>query len=316
VNDYGVSYDDVVAAAARIAGRVHRTPVLTCGALDRRAGRQLFLKCENLQKVGAFKFRGATNALLQRTDTRPVVTHSSGNHAQAVALAARQTGREAHIVMPTSAPAVKRAAVEGYGARVIECAPTLEARETTAARVIEEVGGFLLPPYDHAHIIAGAGTAALELLADAGPLDAIIAPIGGGGLMAGTCIATRGASPRTRLFAAEPTLADDAWRSMRDGALQPPGPPATVADGLLTGLGELNWPIVRDYVEAVLLVDDEAILSAMRSIWERAKIVVEASGAVGVAAALAHPDLLGDAQRVGVILSGGNVDLDALPWVG
>ena len=312
---HAVTFGDVLAAADLIAGRVHRTPVLTCTALDGLAGRRLFLKCENLQKVGAFKFRGATNALLQRRDDRPVVTHSSGNHAQAVALAARQMGRQAHIVMPTTAPAVKRAAVLGYGARVIPCEPTLEARETTAARVVAEVDGFLLPPYDHPHIIAGAGTAALELLEQAGPLDAIIAPIGGGGLMAGTCIAAAGRSPSTRLFASEPTLADDAFRSLQTGVLQPPAPPASVADGLLTGLGDLTWPIVRDHLHAVLLVDDDAILSAMRLVWERAKIVIEPSAAVGVAAVMCHAEQLNGCSRVGIILSGGNVDLDTLPWL-
>ena len=314
-------------AAERIAGVAHVTPVATCATLDSLAGRALFFKSEHLQKVGAFKFRGAINALRAlhtATAARGVVTHSSGNHAQALALAARLSEVPAHIVMPSNANPVKRAAVEGYGARVISCEPTLEARETTAAAVLEETGGTLIPPYDDPLIIAGQGTAALELLAAIPALDALVAPVGGGGLLAGTCIAARGrrdgAKPareqRPLVFAAEPSGADDCARSVAAGKLIPQTDPHTIADGLLTSLGQHTWPILRDHVEQVLVVDDEQIVEAMRLLWQCAKLLVEPSAAVPLAAILAHRarfDAL-DLTRVGVILSGGNVDLDHLPW--
>jgi threonine dehydratase/serine racemase len=308
----------VRAAAARIAGRAHRTPVSTCATLDARAGRRLFLKCEQLQKVGAFKFRGACNAVLSLGAGQAmhgVATHSSGNHAQALALAARLRGIPASIVMPRNAPGVKRRAVLGYGARVIECEPTLADRERTLARVLEETGAVLVHPYDQAEVIAGQGTAALELFEQAGPLDAVVAPVGGGGLLAGTAIAASGLDPRVRVFAAEPRGADDAWRSKREGRLVPQTDPRTLADGLLTSLGSLTWPVLRDRVEAVVRVEEAEIVAAMRTAWERAKLLIEASAAVALAAVLseefrARPGL----ERVGVILSGGNVDLDHLPW--
>jgi threonine dehydratase len=246
---------------------------------------------------------------------RGVVTHSSGNFAQALALAARRRGVDAHIVMPRTAPAVKRAAVEGYGACVYPCEPTLEAREATAAAVLKKTGGTLLHPYNHADIIAGQGTCALELLEEFGDLDAIIAPIGGGGLMSGICLAARGIRPGIRLFAAEPAGADDAARSLAAGELIPQTNPNTIADGLLTSLGSLTWPIVRDHVESVLTVADEAIVDAMRLIWQRMKIVIEPSAAVPVAAVLSDRFKAMDGlARVGIVLSGGNVDLDRLPW--
>ncbi len=309
--------DSVRAAARRLEGVVHRTPVVTCRALDERAGRQLFLKCENLQKVGAFKFRGASNAILRlppEVARRGVVTHSSGNHAQALALAARSRGIAAHIVMPTTAPRVKRRAVEGYGAEVYPCEPTLEARERTAAEVLERTGGTLVPPYDHPDVISGQGTLGLELLEQVADLDAIVAPVGGGGLVGGVALAA-GAAPGTRVFAAEPAGADDAARSKAAGRRILQTAPDTVADGLLTSLGELTWPILRDAVEEVITVTDDEIVDAMRWIWERAKLVVEPSGAVAVAAVLSErfrgiPGL----ERVAVVLSGGNVDLDRLPF--
>ena len=315
---YAVSIAEVRGAARRIAGAAHRTPVATCATLDRLAGRSLYFKCEHLQKVGAFKFRGATNAVAlfgEERAARGVVTHSSGNHAQALALAARRRGVPAHIVMPTSAPAVKRAAVEGYGARVIPCAPTLQAREDTTARVLTETGGSLVHPYDDPHVIAGQGTAALELLEDVPGLDAILAPVGGGGLMAGTCVATRGAAPGVRLWGSEPAGADDAARSLAAGRLIPQTAPNTVADGLLTSLGERTWPILRDHLEGILTATDEAIIHAMRLLWERAKLLVEPSAAVPLAALLSgglagHPEI----RRVGIILSGGNVQVDRLPF--
>jgi len=314
---YAVTLSDIEAAAARIAGQVHRTPVVTCDTLDRMAGRRLLLKCEHLQKVGAFKFRGASNAVLRLSDAEAahgVATHSSGNHAQALALAARMRGIAAHVVMPTTAPAVKRRAVEGYGARVIPCAPTLEARETTLAKVVEETGARFVPPFDHPDVIAGQGTAALELLAQAPDLDALVAPVGGGGLLSGVCIAARGLRPGIRVVGAEPRGADDAARSKAAGRWLPQTGPATVADGLLTSLGQLTWPVVRDLVDAVATVEEDAIIGTMRLAWERAKLLIEPSAAVALAVAMG-PALSGS-ERVGVILSGGNVDLDRLPWMG
>ena len=268
--------------------------------------------------MGAFKFRGATNAVLSLDDQQArsgVVTHSSGNHAQAVALAAAQRGIPAHIVMPTSAPEVKRQAVEGYGARVISCEPTLQARESTAAEVLLETGAEFIHPYDDARVIAGQGSVALELLEQAPGLDMIITPVGGGGLLSGTAIVCRERAPQLQVLAAEPAGADDAFRSLAAGQLIPQTGPLTIADGLLTSLGDLTWPIIRDHVKQIVLVDDQAIISAMKLIWQRAKLVVEPSGAVPLAAVLGtdfpgrHKDL-----RVGIVLSGGNVDLNRLPW--
>ncbi len=315
---YAASLDDVRAAAARIEGKAHRTPVITCSALDAMAGRSLFFKCENLQKVGAFKFRGAYNALSRMSEeqlARGVVTHSSGNHAQALALAAQMRGVPAWIVMPTNSPAVKRRAVEGYGATVVPCEPTLPARAETADRVVAETGATFLPSYNHPDIIAGQGTAALELLEEVPDLDAIIAPVGGGGLMSGTCIAARGLKPSIRLFAAEPLGADDAARSFAAGDLIPQTNPQTIADGLRTGLGDLTWPILRDHLEAVHTASESDIIQSTRLFWERAKLVLEPSGALPLAVALAEEfRALEGIKKVGLILSGGNLDLDHLPW--
>ncbi len=315
---YAVNLEDIRAAARRIAGQAHETPVMTCATLDRLAGRSLFFKCENFQKVGAFKFRGAWNAvqkLPEEAAGRGVVTHSSGNHAQALALAARLRGIPAYIVMPSTASPVKRRAVEGYGGRVIECAPTLEARESTAAAVLAETKATLIPPYNHPDVIAGQGTAALELLDQVPGLDAVITPVGGGGLMAGVAIAAKGLQPALRVFAAEPRGADDAARSKAGGRLIPQTTPRTVADGLLTSLGDLTWPVLRDQVERVITVGDEDIIAAMRLVWERAKLLIEPSAAVPVAAVLTEEfKALDGLRRVGVILSGGNANLDDLPW--
>jgi len=318
VTRYAADLAAVRDAARRIAGYAHRTPVASCAALDALAGRALLFKCEQLQKVGAFKFRGACNAVMKLSDAaaaRGVATHSSGNHAQALALAARLRGIAAHIAMPSNAAAVKLRAVEGYGARVVACAPTLEARAETLRRIVDETGAAVVHPYDDADVIAGQGTLALELLEQAGPLDAIVAPIGGGGLISGVAIAARELDPRVRVFGAEPSAADDAARSKRAGRLIPQGDVRTLADGLLASLGERTWPVLRDRVEAVLTVPEEAIAAAMRLAWERAKLLIEPSAAVALAAVLsaefrARPGL----PRVGVVLSGGNVDLDRLPW--
>lgn len=310
---------DIRAAAERIAPWAHRTPVMTCATIDALAGRKIFFKCEQFQKVGAFKFRGAANAVLKLSDAeaqRGVVTHSSGNHAQALALAAKMRGIPAHIVMPTTASAVKKAGVIGYGARVIECQPTQQSRQETAARIQAETGATLIPPYDHPDVIAGQGTAALELLEQAGPLDAIAAPIGGGGLMSGICLAAHGIAPSMRIIGTEPTGADDASRSLAAGKLIPITTFKTIADGLLTSLGDWTWPILRDHLERIVTVTDEQIVAAMRLAWERAKLLIEPSSAVPLAAVLT-PEFraLPGMERVGIVLSGGNVDLDRLPWV-
>ena len=292
--------------------------MMTSSTLDLRAGRRLFFKCEQFQKVGAFKFRGACNAVMRLGDAdarRGVVTHSSGNHAQALALAAKLRGIPAHIVMPSNATPVKRRAVEDYGARVVACEPTLAARETTVAQVQAETGAILIPPYNHPDVMAGQGTVALEMLNEIPDLDAIVAPIGGGGLVAGLTIAAKALKPDIRVFAAEPAGADDAARSKARGELVPQTGPNTIADGLLTSLGDLTWPVVRDLVDAVITVREEEIVQAMRLAWERAKLLIEPSSAVAIAAVLT-PGFCErtDLSKVGIVLSGGNVNLDRLPW--
>lgn len=315
---YACDLAAVRAAATRIAGAVHRTPVMTSETFDRLAGRRVFFKCENLQKTGAFKYRGATNAvrnLDSATAARGVVTHSSGNHAQALAHAARVRGIPAYIVMPRTAPAVKKAAVEGYGGIVTLCEPTLATREEAAAELVKRTGAVLIPPFEHPDVIAGQGTAALELLEDVPTLDAIVTPVGGGGLLAGCCIAARGVNPAIRVFGAEPLGADDAARSKARGEWVPQTGPDTIADGLLTSLGQLTWPIIRDQVESVVTVTDDQIRVCMSLVWERMKLIVEPSGAVGVAAVLTDQfKALPGLGQVGVVLSGGNVSLDRLYW--
>jgi threonine dehydratase/serine racemase len=315
---YACNLAAVREAAERIKGIVHRTPVMTSDTLNRLAGRQLFFKCENLQKVGAFKYRGATNAVRHLTDAeaaRGVVTHSSGNHAQALALAARVRGIPAYIVMPRTAPAVKKAAVEGYGGQVTLCEPNLAAREETAARLVKATGATLIPPFDHPDVIAGQGTTALELLEEVPDLDAIMTPVGGGGLLSGCTVAARELKPGIRVFAAEPLGADDAARSKAAGVWQAQTAPNTIADGLLTSTGQLTWPIIRDLVERVFTVTDDEIRAAMRLVWERMKLIVEPSGAVGAAVALSDSfKALAGVKKVGIVFSGGNVNLDKLYW--
>ncbi len=315
---YAADLAAVQEAAVRIASYAHRTPVMTSGTLDDLARRRLFFKCENFQKVGAFKFRGACNAVMKLPDdeaARGVVTQSSGNHAQAIALACRLRGIDAHIVMPNNAMAVKREAVADYGGHIYLCEPTEEGRHDMGEQVKRSTGAVLIPPFDHPDIIAGQGTAALELLDEQPDLDAIIAPIGGGGLMSGTCIAASGTKPGIQLFAAEPAGADDAARSMAAGQLIPQTGPDTICDGLLTSVGEQTWPIIRDHLQRVITAGDEQTIAAMRLVWERMKIVIEPSAAVTVAAVLTGEfKSLPGMERVGVILSGGNVALDRLPW--
>jgi threonine dehydratase len=311
------TFTDIQQAATRIKPYVHRTPVLTCTSLNRLIGAEIFCKCENFQKVGAFKFRGACNAVFALAEAeaqRGVATHSSGNHAAALALAARLRGIPAWIVMPDTAPAVKKAAVAGYGGQIMFCAPTLAARETTLAKVVEQTGATFIPPYNHAQVIAGQGTAAMELCADVPGLDVVLAPVGGGGLVSGTVLAIAALSPGTRVIAAEPAGADDAYRSLQAGQIIPAVHPQTIADGLLTSLGELTFAVIQRHVERIVTVSEEAIIRAMRTVWERMKIIIEPSAAVPIGALLEQPhDWRG--KRLGVILSGGNVDLDRLPWL-
>jgi threonine dehydratase len=308
---------EIRAAAERIRPYAHRTPVLTCSSLDSMAGAELFFKCENLQKVGAFKFRGAANTVFSlgpEAASSGVATHSSGNHAQALALAARLRGISAHIVMPENSPKVKVAAVRGYGARIVFCPPTQRDRERTLERVVAETGAIFIHPYNNRGIIAGQATCALELLEQVSDLDLVMAPVGGGGLLSGTVLSCRYLRPDVRVVAGEPKGADDAFRSVRDGHIYPSENPRTVADGLRTSLGSLTFPIIRRYVERIITVEEESIIAAMRHIWERMKILIEPSAAVPFAAILEGGSETAG-KRVGVILSGGNLDLDSLPWL-
>ena len=311
------SREEIERAHERISSLAHRTPILTSSFFNERLGAELFFKCESFQRIGAFKFRGAMNAVASLSEeeiAKGVVTHSSGNHAQALALAARIRGAKAYIVMPSNAPAVKLNAVRGYGAEVILCDPTQVARETGIEKVIEETGAVLIHPYNDLRIIAGQGTAAKELIEDAPSLDVILTPVGGGGLLSGTALSAKYFSPGTKVYAAEPSGADDAVRSLETGKIQPSLEPNTIADGLLTSLGELTFAVIRRCVEAIVTVDDDEIVEAMRLVWERMKIVIEPSAAVPLAALLAGKiDVTG--KRVGLIVSGGNVDLGKLPWM-
>lgn len=311
-----VTLTQIQKAAERIQGEVNRTPVMTSRTLDRITGARLYFKCENFQRAGAFKYRGATNAirlLPKGQREQGVTTHSSGNHAGALALAAMRNGIPAYVVMPSTAPRVKVAAVEEYGARITFCEPTLQARETTLQQVQEATGASFIHPYDNLDVIAGQGTAALELIEDVPGLNIIMAPVGGGGLLSGTAIATKSLLPDANVFGAEPAGADDAFRSHRDGVCYPSVNPDTIADGLLTALGTHTFPVVRERVDAIHVVSEDGIRRAMRLIWERMKIIVEPSSAVTLAAVLAYPEVFAG-QTVGLIISGGNVDLDQLPW--
>lgn len=309
-------YSDIQEAQDRIREWVHRTPVLTCRSIDDRVGASLFFKCENFQKAGAFKIRGACNAVFsipEEEARRGVATHSSGNHAAALALAARWRGVPAYVVMPENAPQIKKAAVAGYGASIFFCKPTLEAREETLARVLGSTDAAFVHPYNDARVIAGQGTAGLELCEDQPDLDAVMAPVGGGGLLSGVSIAVSALSPKTVVIGAEPEQADDAYRSLRAGKIVPAGNPQTIADGLRTSLGDLTFAVIQKCVKDIVTVTEAAIVEAMRTVWERMKIIVEPSAAVPLAALLTQRiDLSG--KRVGVILSGGNLDLDRLPW--
>lgn len=308
--------DDIRVAHERIRRYIHRTPVHTCRAIDEMCGARLFFKCENFQKVGAFKIRGACNAVYSLSDqeaARGVATHSSGNHAAALALAASWRSIQSHVVMPENAPQVKVRAVAGYGARITFCKPTLEARERALGEVLQATGAAFVHPYNDVRVVCGQGTAALELCEEVPGLDAVITPVGGGGLLSGTSVAVSSLSPGTVIIGAEPKGADDAFRSLQAGRIVPMRNPDTVADGLRTSLGELTFPIIHRLVKEILTVSEKGIVEAMRHIWERMKIIVEPSSAVVLAAVLEHKAGF-SGQRIGVIVSGGNVDLDHLPW--
>jgi threonine dehydratase len=313
-SDPEIGVDAVREATERLKPWVHNTPVLASRTFDARCGGSVCFKCENLQRVGAFKFRGAMNAVLQLSDAEKaagVITHSSGNHGQALAAAGQLLGVPVCVVMPITSPAVKRTAVEGYGARVVTCAPTLAARESTVAEQIERYGLVLVHPFDDWRVIAGQGTAAWELLDQTGPLDVVVCPIGGGGLASGTALAVKGRSPTTRVIAAEPAQADDAQRSLQSGRIEPSNDPRTIADGLRTSLGARPFSILQRYLDDIVTVTEAEILDATRFVWERLKIVIEPSSAAPVAPLL-YGKLDVKGLRAGVILSGGNIDLDPM----
>lgn len=312
-----LTFSAIEQAAQRLQGVVRRTPVLRSASLDDATGAQLFFKCENFQRTGAFKFRGANNALLQLDATaraRGVATHSSGNHGAALALAARLHGVPAWVVMPRGANATKRAAVAAYGARIVECEPTMAGREQALAALVADSGVQPVHPYNDLRVMAGQGTAALELMAEVPDLDILLTPVGGGGLLSGSAVAARGMNPAIRVYGAEPAGADDAARALASGRIEAVARPDTLADGLRATLGELPFAVLREQVTGIVTVDDAATVRAMRLVWERLKILIEPSAAVPVAALLEGKVPMVTGQRVGVILSGGNVDLEALPW--
>jgi threonine dehydratase len=303
-------------AHTRIRDKIHRTPVMTSEALNARAGAHLFFKCENLQKIGAFKARGAANAVFSLSDDaakRGVATHSSGNHAAALARAARLRGIPSYIVMPKNSPKAKEDSVKRQGGKIELCEPTIQAREATAARIVQETGAAFVHPYDNVDVIAGQGTATLELLEDFPSLDVILCPVGGGGLISGTAIAAKGLKPGIRIIGVEPAGADDAYRSFKSGTLQAVPSPNTIADGLRGKLSERTFALIQKHVDDVVTVSETSIVQAMRSIWEVLKIIVEPSGAVAYAA-LVEGKIEAKGLRIGLILTGGNLDLDELPW--
>ena len=310
------TFSDIQAAHELIKPYIHRTPVLTSQSINSLMGCELFFKCENFQKVGAFKFRGATNAVFSLSEHEAasgVGTHSSGNHAAALALAARMRGIRAHIVMPSNAPEVKKIAVAGYGAKITFCEPTLQAREETLGKLADELGLTIVHPYNNFKVICGQGTAALELLDEVKSLEIVMCPVGGGGLLSGTAISTKSLLPGCKVIAAEPKGADDAFRSFRDGYIHPSIQPKTIADGLLTSLGELNFAIIRQDVDEILTASEESIVMAMRMIWERMKIIIEPSSALPLAVIMENREKFAG-NRIGIILSGGNAELTKLPF--
>jgi threonine dehydratase len=309
-------FQHLLDAHNRIRPYIHKTAVLTSHSINEMAACEVFFKCENFQRMGAFKMRGATNAILMLSDEEKklgVTTHSSGNFAQALALAARTAGISATVIMPETAPEIKKRAVQSYGARIIECQPTLKAREETVEKFIEKSGAVFLHPYNNFEVIYGQSTAALELLVEIPDLDVIIAPVGGGGLLAGTALAAHYLKPVIKVYGGEPFGADDAYRSLQKGEIQPSLNPKTIADGLLTSLGDKTFPIIQKLVAGIIRVDEKEIAQAMRMVWERMKIIIEPSAAVSLAALL-RSDSLFKNKKAGLILSGGNVDLNKLPF--
>lgn len=310
-------FDDVLAAHERIRPYIHRTPVLTSTYLNELTGAELFFKCENLQKAGAFKVRGASNAVFGMSDElakKGVATHSSGNHALSLSYAAGRRGIPCTVVMPRTAPQAKKDAVIGYGGKIVECEPSTSSREATFAEVVAESGADFVHPYNDHRVIAGQGTCALELNEDVSGLDAVIAPIGGGGMVSGTCLTLSNIAPEMEIYAAEPEQADDAYRSFKAGHIIADDAPDTVADGLKVPLKENTWHFVSKYVTDILTASDQEIIDAMLLTWKRMKIVMEPSSAVPLATILKNPKTFAG-KRVGVIITGGNVDLAKLPWI-
>lgn len=311
------TYDDVLAARSRIAPHIHRTPVLTSGYLDELTGAKLFFKCENFQKAGAFKVRGASNAVFGLDEARArigVATHSSGNHALSLSYAAGRRGIPVTVVMPRTAPEAKKAAVRGYGGRIVECEPSTSSREAVFADVVAETGAEFVHPYNDPRVIAGQGTCSLELTEQVDGLDAVVAPIGGGGMVSGTCLTLSSIAGHVEIYAAEPKNADDACRSFKAGHIIADDAPETVADGLKVPLKDLTWHFVSSHVTDVLTATEEEIVEAMRLTWQRLKIVMEPSSAVPLATVLKNRDVFAG-KRVGIVVTGGNVDLDKLPWL-
>jgi threonine dehydratase len=310
------SYKDIEAAALRMAGLVHHTPVLTSSAINEMTGLEAYFKCENFQKVGAFKYRGATNAILSLSNeqaARGVATHSSGNHAAALALAARKRGIPCYVAMPENAPQVKIEAVRHYGAEITFCEPTLQSREDTLKEIIRRTGAVFIHPFDNFNVISGQGTAAKEFLEEVPGLEVLLVPVGGGGLLSGSSIAAKSLKPGILVYGCEPANADDAFRSFHSGKIHPSVKPNTVADGLLTSLSELTFSIIRENTDDIYTVSEPSILYAMRLIWQRMKIIIEPSSAVPVAVMLDHKDQFAG-KKTGIIISGGNCDLSNLPF--
>jgi len=311
-----ISKQELQDAAKRVHPHIHKTPVLSSDTINKMLGLNVYFKCENFQKMGAFKMRGATNAIMSLTQSERangVVTHSSGNFAQAVALASKVNNTEATIVMPTSAPNIKKLAVIGYGAKVVDCAPTQQAREEAADRVVAETGATLLHPSNQIEVIIGNATAAMELFEQVSSLDAVFTPVGGGGLIAGTALAKHRFADHVQVFGGEPSGADDAYRSLKAGYVIPVENPVTIADGLRTSLGDVNFPIIKELIEEIFLVEENEIVEAMRLVWERMKIIIEPSSAVPLAALIKNKGSFKN-KHVGIIVSGGNVNLSELPF--
>lgn len=311
------TYEDMLAAHERIRPFIHRTPVLTSSYLNELTGAQLFFKCENFQKAGAFKVRGACNAVFGLSDEAAkngVATHSSGNHALSLSYAAGRRGIPCHVVMPRTAPQAKKDAVRGYGGVITECDPSTTSREETFARVQAETGAEFVHPYNDPRVIAGQGTCSKELMEQTGGLDAVIAPIGGGGMISGTCLTLSTLAPDVAIYAAEPEQADDAYRSFKAGHIIADDAPTTIADGLKVPLKETTWHFVSSFVTDIFTASEQEIIDAMKLTWQRMKIVMEPSCAVPLATILKNPDVF-RGKRVGVVITGGNVDLDTLPWM-